>query len=627
MTEDHKESNESQSHDPILVEYEVDLSHVFKHPLSNIEDALEKLNFEAAKVNQYFKKGSNTINKYSAKYYYLRCSKYQTPLKDNSKKSKNFCKAYYSFTEITRTDSTGQKEILVELSKSIQTHNHHPLILNKLNEQMEEDIKFFSRRTKIVDIQKFLETKYGKTLNYQQIYFFFRKIHPLFGPKDCQFFINYLSKKKAFYRFVSDSNEQHLCKLYFATESMRKNYSNYHDVILLDATYSLNKYQIPVVIFSGIAADSTNIILGIALVNDETLETYNWVLKQFFESHGEIFPTVLVSDQDRAICSDVDKYKNHFDHFLCQWHLIRNLQRNFAFLKINHEEIYNSVLRLPYIHEKQKFDETREELVEFLRAKDFKKSVEYLERLFIIKEKWSDAYRKRIFTAGTHTTSRAESINAVIKRYMNRTCEISGLIYLLENVQGISCFQDFSTKNVQFKEKNIYTDSEPLLASLKLMVSQNIFQKHLSEFKVCSKYVTKLISRENDICFYDVYVIDSQEEEKKRKTQIGNNFIDCSCELYYTTGIICRHMFAIIKSRFYTDQILLEIKQFVHKRWDLTIEKPAAQLEVFSADDKKLFEETDKILEEEDKQEEKRSKSQKVFERPGKIKTNVGQKR
>jgi len=353
LTEDHKESNESQGHDPILVEYEVDLSHVFKHPLSNIEDALEKLNFEAAKVNQYFKKGSNTINKYSAKYYYLRCSKYQTLLKDNSKKSQNSCKAYYSFTEITRTDSTGQKEILVELSKSIQTHNHHPLILNKLNEQMEEDIKFFSRRTKIVDIQKFLETKYGKTLNYQQIYFFFRKIHPLFGPKDCQFFINYLSKKKVFYRFISHSNGQRLCKLYFATESIRKNYSNYHDIILLDATYSLNKYQIPVVIFSGIAADSINIIFGIALVNDETLETYNWVLKQFFESHGEIFPTVLVSDQDRAICSAMDKYKNHFDHFLCQWHLIRNLQRKFSFLKINHKDIYNSALKLPYILEKK----------------------------------------------------------------------------------------------------------------------------------------------------------------------------------------------------------------------------------------------------------------------------------
>ena len=279
-----------------------------------------------------------------------------------------------------------------------------------------------------------------------------------------------------FLRFISDNQEKNLCKLYFATETMKKNYSNYHDIVLIDATYLTNKYRIPLIIFSGIAPDGTNIVFGIAFVNDETLQTYNWVLKQFFESHNEKFPNVMVSGQDLSICSAVDKYQNHFSHFICQWHLIRNLKRNFAFLKPLDEELYDRVLKLPYLANIETFDESINKIIEFLQNQqkktEYKNSIDYLNRLSNIKEKWADAFRKKIFTAGTHTTSRAESVNALFKRYMTRNCEISDIIYLLENIQRISCVQDFSSKNIVLKDTDEFIEFEPVLMDLRVLVSK-----------------------------------------------------------------------------------------------------------------------------------------------------------
>jgi len=138
---------------------------------------------------------------------------------------------------------------------------------------------------------------------------------------------------------------------------------------------------------------------------------------------------------------------------------------------------------------------------------EYKNSIDYLNRLSNIKEKWADAFRKKIFTAGTHTTSRAESVNALFKRYMTRNCEISDIIYLLENIQRISCVQDFSSKNIVLKDTDEFIESEPVLMDLRILVSKQIFIKHLLEFKIFNKYATKFLDKEGEDAYsYNVYL-------------------------------------------------------------------------------------------------------------------------
>lgn len=45
--------------------------------------------------------------------------------------------------------------------------------------------------------------------------------------------------------------------------------------------------------------------------------------------------------------------------------------------------------------------------------------IKYLRQLIAIKEKWATAFMPQVFNAGTHTTSRAESVNAQIKVTIN----------------------------------------------------------------------------------------------------------------------------------------------------------------------------------------------------------------
>ena len=63
----------------------------------------------------------------------------------------------------------------------------------------------------------------------------------------------------------------------------------------MDATYNINKYKIPLLIFTGIASDGRNLCFGIACINNETAETYSGALKSFFAVHKSR-PKLIVTD-------------------------------------------------------------------------------------------------------------------------------------------------------------------------------------------------------------------------------------------------------------------------------------------------------------------------------------------
>lgn len=69
--------------------------------------------------------------------------------------------------------------------------------------------------------------------------------------------------------------------LFWADGSSRSDYFCFGDVLAFDATYKKNKYNYPLCIFSGCNHHSQTIIFGVALLEDETIESYKWVLNRF----------------------------------------------------------------------------------------------------------------------------------------------------------------------------------------------------------------------------------------------------------------------------------------------------------------------------------------------------------
>lgn len=194
-------------------------------------------------------------------------------------------------------------------------------------------------------------------LNYYSVYREFRKLYPRFGKDDAQTMLNMLEQLKIVPKIDLDGGKVN--RIFFATPGMKKNYEFYGDIVLVDSTYRVNQYNIPLIVYSGVDSGGRNIIFGLALVNDESGETHEWCLEQFFDTHKKL-PSLFVTDQDLSLLSVLDHKYPQITHFLCQWHIVQNFKRHFAFLQNMHlKTTYDQILILPYIIDVEEFENLR----------------------------------------------------------------------------------------------------------------------------------------------------------------------------------------------------------------------------------------------------------------------------
>ena len=98
-----------------------------------------------------------------------------------------------------------------------------------------------------------------------------------------------------------------------------------------------------------------------------------------------------------------------------------------------------------------------------LESKKFTRSCCYLERMYKVKQKWAETFLPTGFTGGVHTTSRSESMNALVKKYCNSNSEISDVIEFLEAFEKKFIFEEIKYS----KQTNSQYENHPVILEMK----------------------------------------------------------------------------------------------------------------------------------------------------------------
>ncbi|CAB4387579.1 unnamed protein product [Rhizophagus irregularis] len=75
-------------------------------------------------------------------------------------------------------------------------------------------------------------------------------------------------------------------------------WSRHHDVVISDNTCKTNKYLMPLCVFIIIDSDQRSRIVATAIVCDETVSTYEWILEQTMRATGGLQPVTIFTDAD-----------------------------------------------------------------------------------------------------------------------------------------------------------------------------------------------------------------------------------------------------------------------------------------------------------------------------------------
>lgn len=129
-----------------------------------------------------------------------------------------------------------------------------------------------------------------KNIKHGELAFFNRDIRNLFGKvkrmlgaDDAKNLIDYMKFAKGdnnmFHYVYTMDEETRLEHLFWCHAQSFDWYQKYGDVVVFDTTYKVNSYDMPCGIFVGIDNHGKTILFGCALLRNETVSTFTWLMK------------------------------------------------------------------------------------------------------------------------------------------------------------------------------------------------------------------------------------------------------------------------------------------------------------------------------------------------------------
>lgn len=121
----------------------------------------------------------------------------------------------------------------------------------------------------------------------------------------------------SFYYKYNVDKDNHLANLFWANSTSRLDYTYFGDVLAFNRTYQTNANRKLLVILVDINHHCQTIVFRCALLVNESLYTYTWILETFLDAmnNKKLFFIIIV--YDKAMHQAIKRIFLEYYHWLC----------------------------------------------------------------------------------------------------------------------------------------------------------------------------------------------------------------------------------------------------------------------------------------------------------------------
>jgi hypothetical protein len=187
----------------------------------------------------------------------------------------------------------------------------------------------------------------------------------------------------------------------------------------------------PFGIFTGVNNYGQSVCFAGTIMRDETAESFHWTFTNFLKMVNNTSPKVILTDEDLAIIKSVDLiFKPHgTKHALCLWHLMKNVVKNLnGVLGFKWAEFIKFFYQCLDEYDEDKFLEKWNQL-----KVNYPLADKYLRKMDKNLTRWAPCYNRHLFMADMSTTQRGESMNSLMKGYMDATTSLTNFLKAFES--------------------------------------------------------------------------------------------------------------------------------------------------------------------------------------------------
>ncbi|CAK9146749.1 unnamed protein product [Ilex paraguariensis] len=358
-----------------------------------------------------------------------------------------------------------------------------------------------------------------------------------------ELFVHMQEESPKFFYSIDLNEEHRLRNAFWVDAKGMDDYTHFWDVVSFDTTYFMNKYKIPLVFFIGVNHHVQPTLLGCALIADETVYTFVWLMQTWSLSMGGRAPRVILTDQNNAIKAAIATVFPDTRHCFCLWHVLEKIPRQLDYLGLWLDSFMEKFDKCVYKSwNEEQFEKRWWKLIDRFNLREDG----WIQSLYEDRKIWVPAFMREISFAGLSTASRSESLNSFFDTYVNGETSLRDFIeqykVVLEDRYEEQAKADFDA----WHETPELKSPSPFEKQVSLVYSHEIFKKFQVEVLGAAACHLKKEKEEASTITYSVKDFEGNQDFIVEWNELKLD-IYCSCRLFEFKGYLCRHAILILQ--------------------------------------------------------------------------------
>ena len=339
---------------------------------------------------------------------------------------------------------------------------------------------------------------------------------------------------------VSKNDNDVLSSVYFQTQSWKKTYARYPELILIDATYKLNNLRMPLYIMLIVDGNGESEIVALWLVVNEDKPTIGHLMDVFVKHNDTSNTRCIMADKDFTERNVFAEKIPNATLMICLFHTLRTFRREITTEKVGINAaqritVLEILSRLVYARNEEEYFKYYQQL----KNTKLNRVIQYFnDNWHEIKEQWVEGLKRDACHYLNSTNNRLESINQKIKGVVTKHSSLLNFFQeLMKCIDSLALERDHRAAMVFEKCPVNLKPIHNYLSQYQQLLTPYAYSFVVKQFELSSKVkVTGNLSGNHH---------SSTIFSNGKKTQTSD--CDCDCGFYAAMKLPCRHIFALCK--------------------------------------------------------------------------------
>ncbi|XAR48701.1 hypothetical protein NMG60_11031600 [Bertholletia excelsa] len=329
--------------------------------------------------------------------------------------------------------------------------------------------------------------------------------------------------------------------IFWADDQSRFSCSQFGDTIVFDTSYRSSSYSVPFASFFGINHHKQPVLLGCALIADESKESFTWVFQTWVRAMSGCCPLSIIADQDKAIQQSIAQVFPETHHRFSMWQIKTKEQEYLgALLSMNTKFKYEYETCICQSQTPSEFDSAWSII---LQKYDLKENA-WLKEMYRTRKSWVPLYIRGTFFAGIGMDG---SFKSFFSSYLNAQTPLDEFVLRYEKALEQHREEEKKEDINSFNLQAVLHTKDPIEEQGRHLYTMTMFKAFQKELLECYGYVGIKINMEGSISRYLVQKCGNGDERHTVAFNANNLNISCSCKMFEFEGMLCRHALKIFQ--------------------------------------------------------------------------------